>query len=160
VPTVNGSTCTKLKLYGDLNNDGNLVYVEYTCQQGTAAAPGLLYRNQVPFDWAAAKPANDNTMILLNNVLANPPDNNNNAVPCFSYQARNDGFGNWYIVDVAVTLTVQTQNIDPQTRQLQQETKALLNVSPRNVANAYNLASIGSSSHIQPMPDSVKNLLP
>src|SRR5262249_13374120 len=95
VPTVNGSSCTKLKLYGDLNNDENLVYVESTCQQGTAAAPGLLYRNQVPFDWAAAKPANDNTMILLNNVLANPPDNNNNAVPCFSYQARNDGFGNW-----------------------------------------------------------------
>jgi prepilin-type N-terminal cleavage/methylation domain-containing protein len=159
IATTNGSTCTKLKLYGDLNNDGNLVYVEYTCQQGTAANPGFLYRNQMPFD-AAAKPANDNTMILLNNVLVNPVDNNNNAVPCFSYQMRNDGFGNSYVVDVAVTLTVQTQNIDPQTRQLQQETKALLNVSPRNVANAFNLASLGSNNRIQQMPDTVKNLLP
>ena len=159
VPTLNGSTCTKLKLYGDLNNDGNLLYVEYTCAAGTQAAPGLLYRNQMPFD-SGAKPANDNTMILLNSVLQNPNDNNGNAVPCFSYQARNDGFGNWYVVDVAVTLTVQTQNIDPQTRQFQNETKALLNVSPRNVANAFNLASLGSNNRIQPMPDSVKNLLP
>jgi prepilin-type N-terminal cleavage/methylation domain-containing protein len=159
IPNNLGSTCTKLKLYGDLNNDGNLLYVEYTCAPGTQAAPGLLYRNQMPFD-AAAKPANDNTMILLNNVLQNPNDNAGNNVPCFSYQTRNDGFGNSYVVDVAVTLTVQTQNIDPQTHQFQNETKALLNVSPRNVANAYNLASVGSNNHIQPMPGSVANLLP
>lgn len=158
-PIAAGSTCTKLKLYGDLNNDGNILYVEYTCAVGTPAAPGFLYRNQMNYDFPGPKPANDNTMILLNNVLANPNDNNGNAVPCFSYQMRNDGFGNWYTVDVAVTLTVQTQNLDPQTRQFQNETKALLNVSPRNVANAYNLASVGSNNHIQPMPLTVANLL-
>jgi prepilin-type N-terminal cleavage/methylation domain-containing protein len=158
-PQASGSTCTKLKLYGDLNNDGNLLYVEYTCATGTPAAPGQLYRNQMAYD-AAAKPANDNTMILLGSVLQNPPDNNGNPVQCFSYQTRNDALGNTYVVDIAVTLTVQTQNVDPTTRQFQNETKALLNVSPRNVANAYSLASLGSYNHIQQMPATVANLLP
>ena len=159
-PTMgNGSTATVLKLYGDLNNDGNLLYVEYTCAPGTPALPGTLFRNQMNYDFPGPKPLNNNTMILLSNVLFNPNDNAGNAVPCFSYQIRNDGFGNNYVVDVAVTLTVQTQNVDPQTRQFQQETKALLNVSPRNVYNAYNLASIGSNNHVQPMPGTVANLL-
>ena len=157
-PQASGSTCNKLKLYGDLNNDGNVLYVEYTCAAGTFNAPGQLFRNQMPYD-AAAKPANDNTMILLSNVLLNPPDNAGNAVPCFSYQTKNDAFGVSYVVDIAVTLTVQTQNIDPTTRQFQNETKALLNVSPRNVANAYSLASLPTVSHVQPMPDSVANLI-
>ena len=158
-PQVNGSTCNKLKLYGDLNNDGNLLYVEYTCATGTPAAPGQLYRNQMAYD-AAAKPANDNTMILLGSVLQNPPDNNGNPVQCFSYQTRNDALGTTYVVDIAVTLTVQTQNVDPTTRQFQTETKALLNVSPRNVANAFALANLGNVSHVQPMPQTVANLLP
>ena len=29
--SLNGSTATVLKLYGDINGDGNMVYVEYTC---------------------------------------------------------------------------------------------------------------------------------
>jgi prepilin-type N-terminal cleavage/methylation domain-containing protein len=158
-PTTNGSTCNKLKLYGDLNGDGNMLYVEYSCNQGTSAAPGVLYRNQMSFN-AAAKPKVDPTMILLNNILQNPNDPNNNAVPCFSYQTRSDSSGNTYVVDVAVTMTVQTQNLDSQTQQFQTETKALLNVSPRNVFDAYVLASIGQNNRIQPMPTSVTNLLP
>ena len=35
-PTVaNGSTPSLLKLYGDINGDGSMVYVEYTCDTGT-----------------------------------------------------------------------------------------------------------------------------
>jgi type II secretory pathway pseudopilin PulG len=155
---ANGSTGTVLKLYGDINGDGNMVYVEYTCQQGTAANPGFLYRNQMAFD-AAAKPAVDNSKILLNNVLANPNDPNNNPVPCFSYQVLPSG-PDYYVVDVAVTLTEQTQSPDPQTRQFQNETKALLNVSPRNVFYTYQLAGLSFTSRVQPMPASVTNLLP
>ena len=155
---ANGSTGTVLKLYGDINGDGNMVYVEYTCQQGTAANPGFLYRNQMAFD-AAAKPAVDNSKILLNNVLANPNDPNNNPVPCFSYQVLPSG-PDYYVVDVAVTLTEQTQTPDPQTQQFQNETKALLNVSPRNVFYTYQLAGLSFTSRVQPMPASVTNLLP
>jgi hypothetical protein len=61
---------------------------------------------------------------------------------------------------VAVTLTVQTQNIDPQTRQLQTETKALLNVGPRNIVEVYGTASLVDPSFAQPMPATVAALLP
>ena len=39
---LNGSTATVLKLYGDINGDGNMVYVEYTCD---TAVSHNLYRN-------------------------------------------------------------------------------------------------------------------
>jgi 2C-methyl-D-erythritol 2,4-cyclodiphosphate synthase len=89
----------------------------------------------------------------------NPPDPSNNAVPCFSYQTQTDGFGNTYVVDVAVTLTVQTQNLDPRTHQLQKETKALLNVSPRNVFDAWKLAALGVTNRVQATPATVTALL-
>lgn len=152
-----GSTPTVLKLYGDINGDGNMVYVEYTCTQGTQANPGYLYRNQMSIT-AASKPANDNTMILLNNVLPNPNDANNNPVPCFAYQVQPLG-GSYCVTDVAVTLTVQTQNKDLQTNQFQPETKALLNVAPRNVVEVYDTSSLVDPLRSQPMPASVANLL-
>jgi hypothetical protein len=60
---------------------------------------------------------------------------------------------------VAITLTVQTQQVDPITKQFQVETKALLNVSPRNVFNVWELASIGLTNRVQPMPPTIANLL-
>ncbi len=153
-----GSTTTLLKLYGDINGDGNMVYVEYSCTQGTLAAPGNLYRNQMSVT-AGAKPAVDNTMILLNNVLQNPNDPNNNPVPCFAYQVQPLGAGTC-VTDVAVTLTVQTQNKDPQTGQFQPETKALLNVAPRNVVEVYDTASLVDPTRAQVMPPLVSALAP
>jgi Tfp pilus assembly protein PilV len=153
-----GSSASVLKLYGDINGDGNMVYVEYTCTPGTAAAPGNLYRNQMLVT-AGAKAAVDNTMILLNNVLTNPNDPSGNPVPCFTYQVQPLGAGTC-VTDVAVTLTVQTQNKDPQTGQFQQETKALLNVSPRNVVEVYDTASLTDPLRAQQMPATVTALLP
>ena len=49
-----------------------------------------------------------------------------------------------YVLDVAITLTVRTQIKDPTTGQYQRETKALLNVSPRNVFHVWQLASAGA----------------
>ena len=85
--------------------------------------------------------------------MANP-----NGTPCFTYQTAIVG-ANTYVTDVAITLTVQTQDIDPVTRQFQTETKTLLNVSPRNVFNVWELASLGVINRIQPMPPSVQALL-
>jgi hypothetical protein len=155
---TNGSTGTVLKLYGDINGDGNMVYTEYNCSQGTASAPGYLYRNVMSIT-AASKPAVDSTMILLNNLLANPNDANNNPVPCFNYQVQPLGSG-YVVTDVAVTLTVQTQNKDPQTGQFQQETKALLNISPRNVFEVFDTAKLVDPTRAQAIPTSVTNLLP
>ena len=71
----NGSTDIVLKLYGDINSDGNMLYVEYTCEDGEK-----LYRNSM--DWnAPSKPVKTDAMVLLSNLLPNP-----DGTPCFSYQ--------------------------------------------------------------------------
>jgi prepilin-type N-terminal cleavage/methylation domain-containing protein len=146
---ANGSTGTILKMYGDINGDGNMVYIEYTCD----TAGGNLYRNMMAWN-AASKPALTSSQILLSNIQANP-----GGTQCFTYQQQLVG-QDTYVTDVAITLTVQTQQKDPITQQYQTETKALLNVSPRNVFNVWELAGEGWTNRVQPMPDSVKSLLP
>jgi hypothetical protein len=137
-----------LKLFGDINGDGIMVYIEYTCD----TASGTLYRNVMPLS-AAAKPAVTASQVLLNNIQLNP-----GGAACFTYQQQTVA-PNTFVTDVAITLTVQTQQKDPVTKQYQKETKALLNVSPRNVFNTWELAGIGELNRIQPTPASVTNLL-
>jgi type II secretory pathway pseudopilin PulG len=150
VPTTvtNGSTGSVLKVYGDINGDGHMVYVEYVCD----TAGGNLYRNMMPFD-SAGKQALNPSQVLLSNILQNP-----GGTPCFSYQEQRV-VGVDYVVNVAISLTTQTQLKDPTTGQFQTETKALLNVAPRNVFDAWLLASMGVDDRVQPMPASVLNLL-
>jgi prepilin-type N-terminal cleavage/methylation domain-containing protein len=151
---VNGSTATVLKLYGDVNGDGSMVYVEYTCD----TAGGNLYRNSMAYD-AAAKPALTPSQILLSNIQPNP-----GGTACFTYMPTPLPVvaGNTFVLDVAITLTVQTQARDPITQQFQTETKALLNVSPRNVFDVWQLASLGTpyTTRVQPTPATVVALLP
>jgi prepilin-type N-terminal cleavage/methylation domain-containing protein len=153
VPTTatNGSTGNVLKLYGDINDDGNMVYVEYTCDTSTDANGGNLYRNVMSIS-AGSKPALTASAILLPNLTEN-------GSACFTYQQKTLGTDT-YVVDVAITLTVQTQVQDQQTGAFQTETKALLNVSPRNVFDVWQMASGGVTDRVQPMPPSVTALLP
>jgi prepilin-type N-terminal cleavage/methylation domain-containing protein len=147
---ASGSTATKLKLYGDINGDGILRYVEYTCD----AASGNFYRNVVPLT-AGAKPPLDPSMILINNILPNP-----GGTPCFTYQEKvvqNSPIN--AVVNVGITLTVQTQYPDPQTHQFVKESKALLNVAPRNIFYGWQMGNAGLTDHMQPMPLSVLALL-
>jgi len=155
----NGSNGFSLKMFGDVNGDGNMVYVEYTCDPVVAHK---LYRRTMPFDGApASKPALGGALVLLSNVMQNPGN-----APCFTYQTTNavnpivvNGVPTIFVLDVAVTLTVQTQQLDPITKQNQTETKALLNVSPRNVFNTWLLANSGYMDHIQSTPATVAALL-
>ncbi len=165
-PYPNGSDGTHLKLFGDINGDGNMVYVEYTCD----TVSGNLYRNTMAYD-AAAKPALTGSQVLLGNLdhAGNP-----GGTACFTYMPSPLPFiavvtdagcacTQSFVLDVAVTLTVDTQQLDPTTGKLQTETKALLNVSPRNVFNVWQMASVSLSNNndrLQPMPASVKALLP
>lgn len=158
---TNGSSRSVLKLFGDINADGNMVYIEYSvspaCICSNSCSPtsttGVLYRNSMAFD-AASKTAPTMSQALLGNVTANP-----GGVACFSYQPATVN-GTVFVLDVAVTLTVQTQQIDPITKAFQTETKALLNVSPRNVFNAWELMGFGVTDRIQATPSTVINLLP
>ena len=147
--TANGSTGTRLKIFGDINGDGNMVYVEYWCDLAT----GRLYRNSMPFA-AGVKPAVTADQVLIDNVLANP-----DGTECFTYQTQSVSGVN-YVTDVAITLTVRTNNRDRNTGQFQTETKALLNVSPRNVFGVWQLAGLGITNRVQPTPASVTALLP
>ena len=147
--TANGSSATRLKIFGDINGNGSMVYVEYWCD----LASGRLYRNSVPFT-AGAKPAYTTDMVLIDNILANP-----GGTPCFTYQVQSAAGVN-YVTDVAITLTVRTQNRDVNTQDFQTETKALLNVSPRNVFNVWQMAGLGFTNRVQPTPASVTALLP
>ena len=145
---ANGSTGNVLKLFGDVNSDGRMVYVEYTCD----TANKKLYRNVTGFA-AMIKPPLASALVLLSNIVPNP-----NGTPCFIYQTATVN-ANTYVLDVAITLTVQTQEVDNVTKQFQTETKTLLNVSPRNVFNVWELASIGETNRIQPIPPSVLFLI-
>jgi prepilin-type N-terminal cleavage/methylation domain-containing protein len=153
---TNGSTDWLLKLYGDINDDGNMEYIEYHCD----TAGHNLYRNAMSFT-AASKPAETISMIILPNILDNPADPGVPGVPapCFKYQQQTVT-PNTYVTDVSVTLTVQTQNLDPQTHIVQKETKALLNVSPRNIFEGWQLGGGGVKNRIQPIPPTVTSLLP
>ena len=155
IPTTqpNGSTATVLKILGDINGDGNLVYVEYTC----SLAENRLYRNMMPFD-AAVKPAVTIEQVLLDNLLPNPPDPDGTVRPCFSYQEHTIS-GRTYVVNVAIMTTVRTHDRHRITGQFQIVTKALLNVAPRNVFHTWQMASLGYADRIQPLPASVVALL-
>jgi len=150
---TNGSSGTVLKMFGDINADGSMVYIEYSCVIPTGGV-GYLYRNSMAWDAAAPSPSPSASQILLSNITANP-----NGTACFTYQTQTLN-GITFVTDVAITLTVQTQVIDPVTKQYQTETKALLNVSPRNVFNAWMNESIGNRERVQPIPPSITALLP
>ncbi len=146
---TNGSTGTVLKLYGDVNDDGQMLYVEYTCDIATNS----LYRNVMPWN-ATVKPPMTASMVLLNNVIANPGN-----APCFTYQVQNVA-GRLFVTGVAVTLSVHSQQKDQYSKQFQQATKTLLNVSPRNIFLVWTMVSIGVTNRLQPMPPSILALLP
>jgi hypothetical protein len=129
------------------------VYVEYVCDTDN----GKLYRNVMDFD-AGSKPAPTNSQVLLGNLIENPSD-----ADCFQYQETDpiivQGTQFTFVLDVAITLSVETEQIDPVTRQRQAETKALLNVSPRNVLYAWMLVGMGYTDRVQSTPATVTALL-
>jgi prepilin-type N-terminal cleavage/methylation domain-containing protein len=145
---ANGSTDWVLKIFGDINGTGQMTYVEYSCNFAT----GNLYRRSFAFD-AVAKPAVTPDQALLNNIIANP-----GGAACFTYQEV-PANGTNFVVDVAITLTVQTAVKDATTGALQKETKALLNVSPRNVFNVWQLAGLTYLNRVQATPPTVTALL-
>lgn len=156
------SNGTTLKLYGDIYGDGNMYFVAYSCAPN-ASGNGTLKRYVV-------QDVNNGTAATLGNsgaVLLDTVANNPNNAPCFTYTTKdvavtiNGGqVTQTFVVNVAVTLTVQTQNKDLQTGSYQTETKALLNIAPRNVFDAWELASAPSGyTRAQPMPANVLNNL-
>lgn len=166
LPTGDGNV---LKMFGDINGDGNMVYIEYLCNPGTVAVPGDLKRIELP--WNAATMAGATQQTLVSNLLANPDgDGDGFPDPCFSFQQKGSGItmdgqpcagstppgpdttgpdNCFFALNVGVTLTARTEFQDPQTRTWNNntnETKALLSVSPRNVFQAWQLSQMPSGA--------------
>ncbi len=132
------STATTLQLFGDINGDGTLVYVEYVCDAGV----GTLTRSITPIS-AAAKSA---AVVLVQGVVASP-----GGTPCFTYSTANAG-GFTFATSVGMTITTQTSDRDPQTGSFDTMTKSFMNLSPRNVAAGLALAKAGLIAPLQQTP--------
>jgi prepilin-type N-terminal cleavage/methylation domain-containing protein len=156
---TNGSTGYVLKLFGDINGDGNMAYVQYKCTPGTATAPGTLTRSVTTLPQDGTTPAKSAAVVLLDNVIY-PTDAAGNSIvtPCFTYD-ETDVLPDTFIQNVAVTLTVQTALRDAKTHVFQQETKALLNVAPRNVYDTWAMANSNTAYRVQPVPPAVTALI-
>jgi hypothetical protein len=103
-------------------------YVEYFCDNGdVAVAVATPSHRRLQRGQQAAADASAPSCWQC--VYPNPADSS--GAPCFKYQWVTINGSN--ALDVAITLTVQTQQIDPVTHAFQTGNKALLNVSPRNV---------------------------
>jgi prepilin-type N-terminal cleavage/methylation domain-containing protein len=141
------STNTQLQLFGDINADGSLVFVQYDCNPGTTSAPGTLTRSVTTVTPTVASASAPQT--LLNNLVANP-----GGTACFQYLPAPQTVGGYtFTPNVAVTLTVQTTAKGPQTGAYLTMTKTFLNLSPRNILIGLELANQGGlTQFLQPTP--------
>ena len=130
------STPIRLQLFGDINGDGTLVYVEYNVTGGT------LTRSTTPIGALTQNPS----QVLVRNVVANPAN-----TPVFRYSNPVVQNGRVYVTNVWVTLTTQSTDKDPQTQQLRTMTSSLV-VAPRNVVAALDLAVNNITNRLQAMP--------
>ena len=131
------STATRLQMFGDIDSDGRLFYVEYNCNVNA----GTFTRSVTPISAAVQNPA----QVLVRNLVANP----NNAA-CFQYNATTLG-PNTYVTEISVTLSTQSATPDPETKQFRTMTSSMT-LTPRNVQAAYGLALIPVTNRLQPTP--------
>lgn len=143
---LNTSTATKLQLFGDINGDGTLVYVEYTCNY-VAGGPGTLTRSVTPVGTGAVNPAT----VLVDNLIHNP-----GGTPCFQYPAAPPVVAGFTFVNqVGVTLTVQSTTKDVLTGHFEKMTKSATDIVPRNVQMGLDLANAGLTDSLQPAPNPI-----
>jgi prepilin-type N-terminal cleavage/methylation domain-containing protein len=151
--TTDGSTLANepgvsvLNLFGDINSDGTLVYVRYTCD--TSVTPGTLTRSVTTIT-----PGNNTinaAQTLLSTLIPNP-----NNTPCFQYTQYTAGAaGTPVVTNVGLTISVQSLKPDPHTGQYLKMTKSFLDLSPRNVLAAFELANAALTTRLQPTPPNV-----
>jgi hypothetical protein len=147
---TDGSTANILNLFGDINGDGTLVYVRYTCTPGTSAAPGTLTRSVNTITPGSNTIGTSQT--LLSTVVGGV------GLACFQFSTASatvNGTAYTFVTSVGFTISVQTTTPDPQTKAYGQMTKSFLNLSPRNVAAGLEQAQNSISNRLQTSPPNV-----
>jgi len=141
---LSSSTANQLRLFGDINADGTLVYVEYNCNN-QSPGPGTLTRSITPIS-AVTKNASS---VLIDNVMPNA-----SGTACFQISSFTlSGFT--FVNQVGVTLTVQSPSRDPVTKQFLTITKEALNIVPRNVQMGLTMANGGVTDRLQVTPPGI-----
>jgi prepilin-type N-terminal cleavage/methylation domain-containing protein len=140
---LSSSTSTELRIFGDINNDGSIQYVKYTCD----TAAGTLSRSMTLVTPAAT--ASNASDVLVNNLTTNP-----GGTACFQYTSRTVGTYT-FVTSVAITMSVRSSKVDPQTKQYATMTKSFLNLAPRNVLMGMELANNGYRIRLQPTPPNI-----
>jgi prepilin-type N-terminal cleavage/methylation domain-containing protein len=157
--TLDGSTSVNepgvsvLNLFGDINGDGTLVYVRYTCD--TSVTPGTLTRSITTITPGvnAISPAQTLLSTLIPNPVIAP---SLVGTPCFQYTSYSVGTpSNTYVTNVGLTISVQSLKRDPQTNQYLSMTKSFLDMAPRNVMAAYELGNAALANRLQAAPPNV-----
>ena len=132
------STSTQLMLFGDLFGDGTLMYARYNCD----TTAGTLSRSVTPVSASSINPS----QVLIADVIPNP-----GGTPCFQYTTTSiSGFT--FVTSVAMTISVRTEQRDPQTNAFVTMTKSFLNIAPRNVLAGLDDAQNAIISRLQPTP--------
>jgi len=128
---LSSSTATSLKMFGDINADGTLMYVRYDCDTTgafTLSRSATVIASLNPIQPADSAPS----QVLVDHLAANPGN-----TPCFQYTVTQVtppiGANIPVITAVALTLTTQTAAVDPQTQDFDKETKTFTSLVPRNV---------------------------
>jgi prepilin-type N-terminal cleavage/methylation domain-containing protein len=135
---MSSSTSTQLKLFGDLFGDGTLMYAQYNCD----TTVGTLSRSVTPVSASSINPS----QVLIANVIPNP-----GGTACFQYTTTSiSGFT--FVTSVAMTISVRTDQRDPQTNAFVTMTKSFLNIAPRNVLAGVDDAQNAIISRLQPTP--------
>jgi hypothetical protein len=165
-PTI---CCDVLQIIGDVNANGTLQMVEYKCDwafvDNTGNTIWALTRSETPIS-AATKSA---AVPLVKGIQKNPiPAGGTVATPCFNFKLQNvsvtrtngAALSYWYTTNISLTLTAQTSKADPQTNQVLTMTKSFLDISPRNVNGAFQLAQTSEPGRILARPSGTPSWLP
>ena len=145
--SVNEPGKSVLNIYGDINSDGSLVYIRYTCD--TSVTPGTLTRSVTTITPGVNTIAAAQT--LLSTLIPNP-----GGTPCFQYTSYPVGTpSNTYVTNVGLTISVQSLARDPQTQAYLTMTKSFLDLSPRNVLAGFELGNAGLTTRLQAQPPNV-----
>ncbi|MHB8652610.1 MAG: PilW family protein [Terriglobia bacterium] len=149
--STKGSTPNTLELFGDINDNGTLQYVYYSCyptpQQSTPA--GTLVRSITPLPTPGGANA---PQTLLNNLVANPVNPVTGVTPpCFRLGTVTVA-GATFVNTVGVTLSVQSQEKDKVTHQYLVMTKSFLNLTPRNTLGGLELTNYQLNNYLQSPP--------
>jgi prepilin-type N-terminal cleavage/methylation domain-containing protein len=140
---LSSSTATELRIFGDINADGNITYVKYVCNPSagtlsrsmTVVTPGTTTANA--------------SEVLVSDLIPNP-----GSTPCFQYTSKTAG-PYTFVTSVAITLSARSSKLDPQTKQYATMTKSFVNLAPRNVLLGLALALSGSEVRLQPTPPNI-----